>query len=96
VDEGFPSAMVLRECKGASPRFAERWRFEEKRGEHHPACRISVLISDREIRRIFRVHIETIIGMRALGRREVDAVFGNFWRPGRFGWGPCSWKPFSF
>jgi hypothetical protein len=36
-------------------RFSERWRFEGKRGEHRPACGISVLISDGKICRIFRV-----------------------------------------
>ena len=44
VDEGFPVWYgPLGTQGGASPRFAERLTFEGKRGEHHPACRISVV-----------------------------------------------------
>jgi len=61
---------------GANPSFAERWRFEGKRGEHHPACRISVSISDREIRRIFRVYIKTVIARADLRVRIIDMGLG--------------------
>jgi len=47
--------------RGSKPEICCEVAFEKKRGEHHPACRISVSISDREIRRIFGVYIKPVI-----------------------------------
>ena len=66
---GRPSWHGVPSQGGASPRFAEKWNFERKRDEHNPPCRISVLISDREIRRILQVHMKLLIGRVDLGVR---------------------------
>jgi hypothetical protein len=54
VDEGVQAGMVCRERKGEQARDLLRGdALGKNRGQHHPACRILVLIADREIRRIF-------------------------------------------
>ena len=60
--------------RAASPRITVRRRFDKKRGEHHPACRISVLISDRENFRILLVQIKPLIGNREMRDEIVDAL----------------------
>jgi len=76
VDDGFRAGMVHCERQGEQARnllrFAERLTFEGKRGEHHPACRISVSISDREIRRIFGVCTKNVLERADLRVQIID------------------------
>ena len=69
--------------------FGDGRRFQGEKGEDHPPCRISVLISDREIRRIFRVYIKPVIGRGDLRVRIIDMGLGEkALRFGYPGWGP--------
>lgn len=47
-----------------------------KKGEHPPACQISVPISDREVRRIFEVCTKIVIEPGNLGVPIIDMGLG--------------------
>jgi len=77
--------------RGCSLIFAERGHFEPEEREDHPPCRMSVSLSDsdREVRRVFWVHIMSIIGRGDLRIRIIDMGLGvQGLCLGLPGWGP--------
>ncbi len=72
--------------EGASPRFTERWGFERKHdGDHHP-CHESIFGLHEEVRRVFLVYINAVIGRGGLvslnNRYEARCMRAGLWTSG--------------